>query len=604
MLFDAFDLLAGKDDIRIFPRYEDRVAWQAADSRLAAFFRRRGQDLLAQTQPWQPLTIEQYTQFSRTGNRSQYEDMYFERRFDLVAAVICACLDGAEQYLEYIRNALLCLCDEISWCLPAHNPYAAHPAPDDLPTVDLFAADTGATVAVTLYLLGDRLRKAYPADMSRIERELNARVKTPYILRNDFWWLCIDENVKPCNWSSWISADMLLTFACTSSAEEMRACAQKATYTLQKLYDALPADGECDEGVGYWNVSAAAIFNAAEILQAATKGKWKPRFDAKFSAMARFAYNMHIAGGQYVNFGDCALVPQLDYPTAFRFAQAANDGDVADFAAARFDERTPNYVFTGKGHSTELLMYRAVSALFIRMPRIKSGANGDSTFYERTAILTAHNENGFFFAAKGRGDSGGHTHIDAGSGIVYYKNAPVVIDIGHARYTADSFSQKRKELWFVRSAYHNTICVDRTEQQENGGAVTVLDAVTGKNACLRLDMTGAYKNARLGHYERTWKAVQDGVDVTDDLQFVTDGTTVYIYWLTCIPPKCECGDIAIGNVVLQTIADSAYSVQIEEIPLSDPKLVEFWGKSVYRIVLRFDSLRSSLKVTAKFRSKQ
>ena len=109
------------------------------------------EQLLAQTapvsqQPWPLLTATAYGRFKADGDRQEYERPYFARRDKLMAAVITAILTGDTSTAD-ITDGVWLLCEETSWCLPAHQP-GGLPDPDH-PHVDLFAAETAALLAWT-----------------------------------------------------------------------------------------------------------------------------------------------------------------------------------------------------------------------------------------------------------------------------------------------------------------------------------------------------------------------------------------------------------------------------------------------------------------------
>jgi hypothetical protein len=111
-----------------------------------------------------------YMEFSIDGNRTHYEAPYFERRDLLTRLVLAECAEGQGSFLIGILNALWSICEESSWCLPAH--IAAQKAGPGLPDttepmLDLFAAETGALVAWTVYLVGTGLSKISPLILPR-----------------------------------------------------------------------------------------------------------------------------------------------------------------------------------------------------------------------------------------------------------------------------------------------------------------------------------------------------------------------------------------------------------------------------------------------------
>ena len=106
-----------------------------------------------------------------------WETAYFSRRARLCALVSAECVEHTGRFLDEIADTVWAICEESAWQLPAHNSYIRDtpqlPLPDTTrPIVDLFAAETGALLALTRYLLPDELDTAASGITARMEREL------------------------------------------------------------------------------------------------------------------------------------------------------------------------------------------------------------------------------------------------------------------------------------------------------------------------------------------------------------------------------------------------------------------------------------------------
>ena len=80
---------------------------------------------------------------------------------------------------------------ETSWTIPAHETAqkAGVGLPNiDEPVIDLFAAETGAQLAWTQYLLRPELDKVSPLVNPRITEEIERRIITPFLMRDDWGW--------------------------------------------------------------------------------------------------------------------------------------------------------------------------------------------------------------------------------------------------------------------------------------------------------------------------------------------------------------------------------------------------------------------------------
>jgi hypothetical protein len=107
-----------------------------------------------------------YREFERTGERRSYQEVYFLKRSQLTRAVMEMIL-GVDSMRDSIHDLLWSICEETSWVLPAHEEqgpdywdlkpsprttsWGAHTTltrPPD--SIDLFAAETGASLAETI----------------------------------------------------------------------------------------------------------------------------------------------------------------------------------------------------------------------------------------------------------------------------------------------------------------------------------------------------------------------------------------------------------------------------------------------------------------------
>lgn len=155
----------------------------------------------------------------------------------LCALVSAECVEHKGRFLGAIADTVWAICEESAWQLPAHNSYVRDtpqlPLPDTTrPIVDLFAAETGALLALTRYLLPDELDTAAPGITARMERELDARILTPYFTSH-FWWMGNGEEPM-CNWTSWCTQNVLLTVFCCpppSSSEKLPSSRQPTAST-------------------------------------------------------------------------------------------------------------------------------------------------------------------------------------------------------------------------------------------------------------------------------------------------------------------------------------------------------------------------------------
>jgi len=212
-------LPAPRPDFAIAPPAQDRTAWKALPEFVAAQLMADGDAALAADYP--QLTATHYLAYTRTGDRAGFEAGYFARRRLLNALILAECVEHDGRFLDRIVDGLLLLCEESGWQLPAHNAQVRNGARAALPDVtrpiiDLFAAETGAQLAVAAQMLGAELEIAAPGLVARIDAELERRIFTPYLTRH-FWWMGNgDEPMN--NWTAWCTQNLTIRAAVAPTA--------------------------------------------------------------------------------------------------------------------------------------------------------------------------------------------------------------------------------------------------------------------------------------------------------------------------------------------------------------------------------------------------
>ncbi|HQG49165.1 MAG TPA: hypothetical protein PK373_08755 [Sedimentisphaerales bacterium] len=209
-------VLIPRQQWRPWPTWSDRRAWENLPESVRKDLIANGEQYLKYQWPSLPATL--FLEFAREGNRSRYEREHFARRYALTNLVIAECVEGKDRFLDDIANGVWALCEESFWGVPAHvgAQKAGSGLPDSSePIVDLFAAETGESLAWTYYLLGERLDKISPLIRKRIRLEMDRRILTPCLTRDDFGWMGFAGG-RVNNWNPWCNASWL---ACTLLVE-------------------------------------------------------------------------------------------------------------------------------------------------------------------------------------------------------------------------------------------------------------------------------------------------------------------------------------------------------------------------------------------------
>ena len=147
---------------------------------------------------------------------------------------------------------------------------------------------------------------------------------------------------------------------------------------------------------------------------------------------------------------------------------------------------------------------------------------------------------GFYVAAKGGHNDESHNHNDIGNYVVYYDGQPLLIDVGRGTYTRKTFSDRRYEIWYNCSDYHNTPSVNGKTQPPGRqfSASDVQYKSARRYSQFDVDIAKAYpEDAAINSWKRTVRLNRTkNVTVTDaiNLKQVNELTE---HMMTCYPSE-------------------------------------------------------------------
>ncbi|MBR1547731.1 MAG: heparinase II/III family protein [Prevotella sp.] len=545
---------------------------------------------------WQSLPASAFAEFKKTGNRTHYESLMFEKRRQLAALVMAELAEGERRFTADIVNGLLSTLEETWWGLPAH--YRTELPRTEDQTVDLFNAETAALVAYTRRVMATELDRFSPLLCKRIDSEIGRRILQPAVKTN-YWW-----KKASMNWNPWICSNWLacVLFCEHDEARRTEALSQIAA-ACRAFIEAYPADGGCDEGTHYWDRAAASLFETLYLLNSSTAlkdtanqsedGRLKvvSLNDEKLRAMEAYIYKMYIGNDYVVNVADAhGNKALLNINIAYPFGLATGDKTMRQYAAhvARskdlLHQAATLYNASGNWPSLprELIMLSCIQQLLREKPQEPTA---DNVWLPDLQIMTARTQS-LFAAFKGGNNGESHNHNDVGSLIVYADGEPLLIDPGVGEYTAKTFSKQRYEIWTMQSAYHNLPIING--QQQRDGKQYAARMVSHKPRQLTLDIAGAYpEEAAVRSWLRTVSAKgKKGITVTEDFQLTsTSAPSQLVFITTQQPDVSQAGAVLLGSHRLSYNARQL-EPQVEDIShLLDPVLQQMWGGKMYRLLL-------------------
>jgi len=587
---------------------EERDTWAALPEQLRQRLLMAGEALLDHDWPALPATL--FLEYARNGNRSRYQDVRTTRRNALRDLVLAECVEGEGRFLDDIVNGVWTTCEETYWGVPAHiNMQVAGVGLPDVeePTVDLFAAETVALLAWSLYLLGDRLDTVSPLVLPRILAESSRRVLDPCLAREDFWWMSFDPGVHAVNnWNPWINSNWITAVLLLEPDAARRVTAiHKILRSLDIFLETYAEAGGCDEGPGYWGRAAASLFDCLDLLHSATDGGIDVWCEAKVQNMGRFIYRTHVSGTYFVNFADASAINRPVPSLVYRYGKAIGDQDMMTFGAwLRGDQ-------PGEVGKQEGSLARILPALF-RVPRLLDVEAAEpqprDAWFGGIQVMVARDQagsaDGFFVAAKGGHNNESHNHNDVGSFVIYIDGKPVIVDAGVETYRRQTFSPQRYRIWTMQSGYHTLLpTVDGVAQApgRNFAARDVVYCFDEEAPQLSMDLAGAYPPAaKLRSWQRVIRLNRGaGVEVTDTYELAEPANEIVLGVLT--PCAVELGEGEVRLVAAQFgpnelnrsagSATLAYpvavtDVSVERVPITDTRLGGVWGDHLNRLVFR------------------
>ncbi len=613
--------IAAREDFRLLPSCHDRGAWNAVDPEARAYYIGAAEAYLGKPVPTLPASL--YMEFVRVGDRSHYEMPYFARRRALFALTVVECLENSGRCLNDIVDLVWAICEESSWVLPAHNNQAVsarHVAPlalpdtEEPPYIDLFSAETGALLSLVNHLLGEKLNEVSTIVSRRMSLEIRRRILTPYLERDNLFWMGFASDRPVNNWNPWINSNVLVCALLEEPSPERRnALLARIARSLDRFLDGYAPDGGCDEGPGYFNVAGASMLDALELFDLASGGAVSLYDEPLIQNMARYILHVHIHGRYHINFADAAACVTPDAMLLRRAAERMGLEDLkryAEYALAAGFAASPYQLIrhTEYRRLRNLLTYRrSEGALPAANEPLSHAFDGIQVAYARQHA----DGTGLYFAAKGGHNGESHNHNDIGNYILYADGEPVLCDVGVETYCRKTFSAERYDIWTMQSRCHNTVMIGGSDQRpgEQYAARGFSFADDGSAAVFHVDMAGAYgEDAHAESYAREIRLDRASGELTvcDRFALSEAHAPLALPLMLSAEPRLAPGEAYIpyakNRVVRLSFDPAVFDAVCERIPLTDPQLLDNWKRpALFRLVLTRRDLPLTGEHTLRFR---
>ncbi|RQX03000.1 heparinase II/III family protein [Micromonospora inaquosa] len=553
------------------------------------------------TTPWPTPLASQYARYHRYGDRETYERQVFARQRRLTRASLIAAVTLDNGWLDEIVDGVTLLCEQSSWCWPAHDDtHTVHgtvlPTVTD-PYLDLGAGEVAAQLAWIDHLLGEPLDVRAPGLRARIRYEVDRRVLTPFTTRRDWHWLGLDGDVH--NWNPWIHGNVLVAALRLVDDQTRRAAlVDLVVEGLDRYVAALPADGAVDEGYDYWWNGVCRVLEALDILAHAAGGALDDVPGDALRHSVAFPHRMHLGGPWYLNHADGAARPAIAQPwhALHRAARRVGDRDAQAHAAAH---RRPDAPVAGAEQGLGRLLRALTDPSWVHAAPGMSPLPRDVWLPSTQVMLarrTAGSAEGLTLALKGGHNGEHHNHNDVGSVVIALNGVPVLVDAGRPTYTAQTFGPDRYGIWTMQSAWHNVPHPRATGQSPGRGftARQVTHVADDIRSAATMDIAPAYPRSDLRYWWRAARFDRHGghVEIVDTWEFdpAVEPPPTHVHLLVAGEVRLADGRAEItaldgaGRIGLSWRPASALCAATVR-PIEDPMLFDVWGARLHRLAI-------------------
>ena len=496
-------------------RIGDRDAWDSLAALPSAAARIKAAEK-ALAEPIPGLPDELYLEFSRNGNRRNYERPYHARVSALSALLLGECLENKGRFLPGIVARVKAIAAERSWSMPAHD--GSLSCFNGTPHIDL-GSSRRTLVFAFVY---DWLRDVLPQDVKDLVRaECDRRTFQPYLATSRepdkrkwprrHWWY---EGVN--NWNSVCNSCVVRAALAMIDDRRLRAeFVASAEHTVPFAMKGYTDDGYCSEGMGYWNYGYGHHLSLGLAVRAATGGKVDLFSNPRHRAVMMYPYGYRLVEWKSPHFADgggnpdvvlLALQRQVFPDISCRRAAELDvlAGDITAISLRAFGQDPGPARADGLDELPCRTWFPDAQVLISR-----------GVWPKRTMRLGV--------AVKGGHNAELHNHNDVGSYAIMLDGVEMCGDPGGEVYTRRTFS-KNRYVSKVLNSYGHPVPVVGGKLQKTGrdAAAKVLraDFSDGRDV-LELDCTAAYDVPTLKSLVRTmtFDRTNATVAVTDHAEF-------------------------------------------------------------------------------------
>lgn len=481
-----------------------------------------------------PLKCHKYSEFKlfwTTGNRTIYEKGFnLVRARVLYSAILSLIYPENEEYLDVLMDSISAVCDEYSWCLPAHH---GKLEVNDNARIDLTAATTAAHLAEIYTVLEDRLE---PLIKNRIKAEIDRRIVNTFCPAVNYWW----ERGRM-NWTAVCMGSVARAIMLVRPDIITEQFIQRTVTSMEGFLTGFDSMGICFEGCGYWAYGFGHFVTYAEMLRRFTDGRIDFFKREKVKNISTYYQKMFLSGDKSASFSDSGNV--LRYPLyLMHFLKSEYPDDVLVYKT--------QYASWDSGSIRSFSWYDDET--------FKNPAKDDVSFelFAPEAEWMIKKTAAYGFAAKGGCNNEFHNHNDVGSFVFAKDGEHVFTDPGGGQYTRQYFAAETRYLGVECSSRGHSVPIVNGENQKFGREYAAKD-VSYENGVLTMDIAGVYAMDGLDSLIRRIEMNDDCVRLTDTFDYNGEGDIVDRVVTRTQPVIGENGNVTVGKGSLIYNVDDA-----------------------------------------------
>ena len=518
---------------------------------------------------------EAYLLYFETGNRLEYEKIYFSRREYLTIFGLAAVLDkSTEPDLAFaIIESVL---NEPTWVLPAHG--SREHIEGKKQSIDLFAAETAGALAEIIYLLYNN------------DKYISVAIHFLNEIQNRIFDIFLSGN--PCDW--WETAGMNWAAVCAGnigiaayyvkklqtllkdnhipqvlSSEAYETIMDRVTDSMLCYLNSMGKDGACSEGVGYYKYGMEYFLKFYEILR--DEARWKNISKiGDFHSIALFLQKVYLGNGNSVNFSDSLLKNKMKTGILCILSSIYDDIKInEDFV--RDDTLKFNTELMEILGGEECHRWLGAYSDYIWVKNYGKNLNTDIginnkkdlentegySFFEETQWYIKKWSSDTSFYIKGGNNDESHNHNDIGSFGYIFEGEEILCDLGSGEYTKDYFGENRYEILCTGSKGHNVPVLDGLYQKS--GKKYHADEFYGSENSVTVSFGAAYDNKSSYIVKRTVTFGETGSFSISD--HIKGAEKISERLITRIKPKIKNNTVILDNGKTAIFVNFSYREQ-------------------------------------------